>query len=431
MADFARSPANAQSFPASQTSSDGQVNVANSRQGDAEPLLTLFADAHPWVGGTINGSLSAYTTTKYYSPRIVQYGANLIERNIGSPVASAVSSVGRRTGVESGIRRYLGSRRPSDFERTDSSEPNNGSWHKRRRVDGEMDVEHGAATPAIAETSPRPDGHEYLPAYRASKPPSYREEMSPQGMDRTHMQERPAHNRSWSTKLLVSTSGLGVALSESSLQSLKYCVGLLTKATEHVETVMDALKLVLQEYDRAQERRRSQHDARREKEIEAGVAIEDGGMQAEQDEAARRLAERIKQLCDDIWQTMKTVTNHVSTYAGGALPENARNIVKGQLMSIPQRWRFVSDAVAAQDRRDGGESGISGEEGQTRRSAHRMIAFAKEGLDMMANVNGVVKITLESAEGWLDSLGRSNRASKDQEMMDADDPRSSEEKERQ
>lgn len=41
---------------------------------------------------------------------------------------------------------------------------------------------------------------------------------------------------------------------------------------------------------------------------------------------------------------------------------------------------------------------------------------------MMAQVNNVVGITLQSAENWLQSLGRNNR---EEEMMDADDPRES------
>lgn len=349
----------------------------------------------------------------------MQYGANLIERNIGSPVANTVSSVGRRTGVESGIRRYLGSRRPSDLEHVDSK------WSKRRKVAADEDVMDVEMDSAVARPSSRRPSHEFLPAYRSSKPPSYREEPSPTGADRNQVAERPRHNRSWSTQLVISTSGLGVALSESSLKSLTYCVGLLTKATEHVETVMNALKMVLREYDQARES--WQHSkARRAKEAEAGIMAH--GEVAGEDEAAQRLAERIKQLCDDIWNTMKTVVNSVSTYAGGALPENARRVVKGQLMSIPQRWRFASEAAAQQDQqqldaKDGGHAEMaaaSQAEGEARKAAHRMIAFATEGLDMMAQVNGVVKITLQSAEDWLQSLGRRNRA-RDQEMLDADD----------
>lgn len=418
--DFVRSP------PKSQQSITTQARPATaSSQQEAEPLLTLLTDAHPWVGGTINGSLTAYTTTKHYSPRFVQYGADLIERNIGSPVANTVSSVGRRTGVESGIRKYLDRRRPSEIERTESSDSNRENWSKRRRVvPDEMDVEQAVPESAISEGR---ISQEFLPAYRSSKPPSYREEMSPRGEGRTQMAERPPTNRSWSAQVLISTSGLGVALSESSLRSLTYCVKLLITATDHVETVMDALKMVLQEFDQAQASRR--RDARSEKETEAGVVVQDR-TQAEQEEAARRLAARIKQHCDDIWQTLKTVVNSVSTYAGGALPENARNLVKNQLMSIPSRWRSATVTAAEQDRRDGGESGSTDEESEARKSAHRMIAFATEGLDMMAQVNGVVKITLDSAEKWLESLGRKARGGRDEQMMDADDARSSEDQER-
>lgn len=420
MLDFLRSPSKATSVNSSQTSSN-QLRSGQHANQEPEPILQLLVDAHPWVGGTINGSLSAYTTTKNYSPRFVQYGANLLERNIGSPMASTVSSVGRRTGVEDGIRRYLDSRRPSDLERADSD----GGRGKRRMVANEdaMDIDEEGANTAMEDTSPRRESQEYLPAYRGSKPPSYREAESPSSSDRRQLATRPPHSRSWSTQLMISTSGLGVALSESSLRSLTYCVGLLTKATEHVETVMNALKMVLKEYDQAQEARQ-QEDARRAKAIEAGVIDR---AQADKDEAAQRLAERIKQLCDDIWNTMKTVVNSVSTYAGGALPDNARRLVKGQLMSIPQRWRVATQTAAQQNQQhveasEGGESSRAGTETEARKAAHRMIAFADEGLDMMAQVNGVVKITLQSAEEWLRSLGRRNRA-RDEEMMDTDEPR--------
>ena len=43
--------------------------------------------------------MSAYTTSKSYSPRF-KSSAEFIERNIGSPVASTVGTGGRKTGVE-------------------------------------------------------------------------------------------------------------------------------------------------------------------------------------------------------------------------------------------------------------------------------------------------------------------------------------------
>jgi beta-lactam-binding protein with PASTA domain len=102
------------------------------------------------------------------------------------------------------------------------------------------------------------------------------------------------------------------------------------------------------------------------------------------------------------------------------------------LLSIPQRWRHATQSAEAASpsqtatKADGGEDGkaIAGQntDENTRKAAHRMIAFATEGLDMMAQVNNVVGITLQSAESWLQSLGRNTR---EEEMMDADDPKES------
>lgn len=411
--------------PSSQSSRYAALNPSSPQQQHSasqgqEPLLRLLVEAHPWVGGTINGSLSAYTTTKNYSPRFVQYGANLIERNIGSPMANTVSSVGKKTGVEGGIRKYLDSRRPGDIESAQSGgHPNN--KRKATQSEGETDSEN-----AFDASSPMQEDVESLPAYRSSKPPSYREEASPSARERHQLRTMAARNRSWGTQIMISTSGLGVACSESSRKSLTYCVGLLTTATEHIETAMKALKLVLEDLEQTQEARQ-QDRLRHAKEVEAGVIP---ASQAEKDDAARRLADRIQQLCDDIWNTLKTVVNSVSTYAGGALPENARLLVKGQLLSIPQRWRAASQTAAEQDQAQAGESDASARENgapemQARKAAHRMIAFAEEGLDMMAQVNGVVQVTLQSAETWLQNLGRGNcpeHADRDPDAMDVDSP---------
>jgi len=147
---------------------------------------------------------------------------------------------------------------------------------------------------------------------------------------------------------------------------------------------MDALKLVLEQYDQAADAfHQTQHSV-----LEKGPRPQT----PEHDESARRLAALLKKHSDEIWHTLHTVVNSVSNYAGGALPENARQFVRNQLMSLPQRWRFVSD----------NQTGDS----ETSRSAHRMIAFATEGLDMMSQVSQTMKLTLESAERWLERAGR-------------------------
>ena len=321
--------------------------------------------------------------TKNISPRFVQAGANIVEQRIGNPMLNTVSTVGRITGVESVARWYYGGNatRSNDIE-----QQNDDTTNKRRRAANDVvDLESGEFGRAnkIRRDS-QESTTEYLPAYRASKPPSYCEEISPSGMNRQLSLDRPTHNRSWSSQVFVSTSGLGVALSVSSRRTLGWCLEFLGQQALKVTTITNALKMVLEEYDQARDHYHQNHDAS----MEAGERAKT----PENDDTARRLAIIIKKHSDEIWNTFEHVVNSISRTAGGALPENARHFVRNQLMSLPQRWRFVSDNQTG--------------EGETSRGAHRMIAFATEGLDMIGQVGQTVRLTLESAETWLQRAGR-------------------------
>lgn len=173
-------------------------------------------------------------------------------------------------------------------------------------------------------------------------------------------------------------------MSQTSRNSLRYCLSLLSNSAERVSTLMDALKMVLEQYDQASDAFHSTQESN----VEKGERPQT----PDHDESARRLAALLKRHSDDIWHTLQTVTNSISNSAGGALPENARQFVRNQLMSLPQRWRVVSDS----------QTGAS----ETSRSAHRMIAFATEGLDMLGQVNQTIKLTLNSAERWLEYAPR-------------------------
>lgn len=347
-----------------------------------EPLFCLFTQAHPVIGGTIQGSLNAYSTTKGHAPRFVQASANMLERNIATPVISTVGNVGRITGLESAARWYYTPRPEHDSERGEAET----SRYKRRRViDEEAAMDVDSATPLSPRSRARRESGEStlesLPAYRASKPPSYREEASP---DRSRQSERPMRQRTWSQQVLVTTSGLGVAMSEGSRASLHYCMGILSRSAEHISTVARALQLVLDQYDQA----RVHYHQQRASAAEKGERPQT----PDQDEAARHLAAIIKQHCDDIWQTLKSVVHSVSVTVGGALPLNARDFVRRQLISLPGRWQRVSD--------------VQRSESETSRMATRMIDFAREGLDMIDQVGQTCQSTLQSAEGWMNMVGR-------------------------
>ena len=365
----------------------------------SEPLLQLLTTSHPWLGNTINGSLTAYNTTKNYSPAFVRSSADFLERNVGSTVASTVGSVSKRTGVESGLRRYLGERRPSDQENPSS---------KRRRVkesspEAEDDIEKGLSSPPIYRYRSRTGSQasfatmESLPAYDDNRSPNYEEATSvtttsppPQSASqhRTALSERRAsHN--WRTQLMITTSGLGAALHHNSLRSLKYCLRLLKNATDHVAAVMDALKSLLNQYAASQQRNGVDGDA-------AYVLTE------EQLAASHAISERIRAMGEDIMNTMRSVVESVSRYAGGALPDNASALVRRQLMSVPQRWRAALET---------GDANSSQTQDEAVRAGNRALEFANQSLDMFAQLSMVLSSTIDSAESWLETMGRSRERS--------------------
>lgn len=377
---------------------------ARSPTAEPEPLLSLLTSNHPWLGGTINGSISAYNTTKGYTPRFVQYGAELIERNIGSPMVNTVSSVGRRTGMENNIRRYLGEqgRRPSDLEAGDDD-----SSRKRQRraspAGDAMDVDDAHAASRTRATS-RSSYAESLPAYDDQRSPNYEEAViaAPTTNGKEAEQGQQQDRRvAWSTQLIMTTSGLGVALSDSSLRSLKLCLGLLRSSTTRIDTIMKSLKLVLEEYEAALKSRRNgdiEAPANEKYELN-GTMAQMGLVDTDQDAQVRIIADKIKRLSSEIWTTLQSVVQSVSRYTGGALPQNASQVVRTQLLSVPQRWQLAGRQA------DGGDGG-QGAQGEAVRGANRMLAFAKEGLDMMGQITTVVDGTVQSAESWLNRIGR-------------------------
>ncbi|PLB35771.1 putative clock controled protein (Ccg-8) [Aspergillus candidus] len=330
-------------------------------QPQSEPLISLLTSTHPLISSAIHGSVSAYTTSKSYSPRF-KSSAEFIERNIGSPVANTVGSVGRKTGVESGLRWAL-QRKPSERDSKRS---------KRRKVGGENhpttdpDVEKGPDD-ALDEPLRSPSEMstaETLPPYDDLRSPNYEE------IGRDHPSQR---NPTWQSRLVISTSGLGVAMSEESLRSLQYCLTWLRWANGRLGKAIQALQAALKEWD--------------------AVRQESGDGQNH-----TLLTQRIQAVKADVLQTLKQVVEIVSKYAGGALPDNARNLVRRHLTSLPHRFQVASNSHPPPDSMEASSDDTLG--------AHRILVLAQEGLDMMGQVSGVVNDTLVSAEHWCDRLGR-------------------------
>ena len=372
-----------------------------------EPILSLITSQHPILSTAINGPLSAYASSKSYSPRF-RYGAEFVERHIGSPVVNTVGTAGRISGVEGQVRWWL--------QRGDSYDMQHGS-NKRQRVGEDnvysADIEKGLEEASIQSHGQRRSSEmdltESLPPYDDQRSPRY-EEHNPSALPRAsgHEPQSPkGHN--WQTRLMMSTSGLGVAMSEESLRSLKYCFSWLRWANNHLAKVLSSLQSVIEEWNQSHRASSSR-----------SPTVNDQTRPA-RDQAI--ITQHIQALKGEVLQTLKGVVDVVSKYAGGALPENARVLVRKHLTSLPQRFRIASTTSSTNG--NGHDSEKQAHTSETVTNAQKVMVLAKEGLDMMAQVSDVLNGTIVSAEEWCDRLGRRRER---QDQSNGDPPMNHDEK---
>lgn len=331
-------------------------------------------------------------------------------------MANTVGTVGRATGVHGSIRWFLGGGRRHGSSSSDL-ETGSRKSQKRRKVDNKRSGEQSLdalADKAVAARSianldlynftrdrrnsiSTVDTQDTLPAYDDSgRSPAYSDTPEPQ--NRVANRPSTAAAGPWQQRLIMSTSGLSIAMSKESLRSLKYCLQWLRWANEHIAKTIAALKSILQQYDGSG---REDDEASRGQDQD----MTNGPESAPTAEARGQLAARVSELKSDVLKTLRDVIDTVSKYAGGALPDNARVLVHRHLTSLPQRFRVATlqDASAK-------KQGDGAEEQEVRDSAQRVLVLAKEGLDMMEQVSGVLDGTIHSAEEWCQRLGKADDA---------------------
>lgn len=371
-----------------------------------EPLLQLLTTNHPILGTVLDRTQRVYSGSKHYSPRF-KSGAEYVEGYV-TPIANTVGSVGRVTGVEGGVRWFLGGGRRHKSRSTDLEAAAGYGSNKRRKVempdpepaDGQEDeLMSGTVTPRPTQPHDRrlsvASTVDSLPAYDEFRSPAYTEHGS---------EHRPNSSSAWQSRLILSTSGLSIAMSEESLRSLKYCLSWLRWANVHIGNVIKSLKMAVERYDRS-----SAADGEH-----AALASSSSSEANER----REVAARIDALRADVLKTLQDVISTVSKYAGGALPDNARILVRRHLTSLPQRFRIAT--MTGDGQRNGQTDELSAEEAgqakekEMREGAQKVLVLAKEGLDMMTQVSGVLDGTIVSAEEWCERLGRKKRQQREE-----------------
>ncbi|KAL8801796.1 MAG: hypothetical protein Q9200_006820 [Gallowayella weberi] len=362
---------------------------------EPEPLLSLLTYQHPLLSTAINGSLSAYTSSKSYSPRF-KYGAELVERHVGSPVVSTVCTAGRYTGLETSFRWFLDGDRRGRQPRAS----------KRRRTEygeaGAPDVEQGLYDDHSYRRDSRTSLAESLPPYDNERSPTYEQHDSS-----SHPTHGTMSNTTWRSRFMISTSGLGVAMSEKSLQSLKHCLSWLRWGNQQLTRATTDLSEVI----------KTHYPSHRDKSISAASGDEGKRQQSSEPRDKAAISRHIHALNSNIRETLSKVVNVVSEYTGGALPENARRLVYTHLSTFPHRvtrayWTSGQQSEppsARENPSDDATNGRSASEPENEPEitmAQRALVMAAEGLDMLTQIAGIVDGTITSAEEWCNRLGR-------------------------
>lgn len=404
----------------SHSSSSSQAR-AQQHNAQPEPLLSLLTTSHPLLATTIGGAASAYNSSKNYSPRF-KSGAEYVEGYL-TPIANTVGSVGRVTGVEGSVRWFLGrkkSQRPDvESGATISHKRRKVAEHTSRNLPIDSDEKNEKALEAYGFKADRRLSQastiDTLPAYESyEKSPAYTETAEDAGT------KRDSANAPWQSRLIMSTSGLSIAMREESLRSLKYCLTWLRWANDHIAKVISSLKAALEQYEQVEQ-------------TESDSASRNGSEKTAATDAQanrRQLAARIASLRDDVLKTLRDVVETISKYTGGALPENARVLVRRHLTSLPRKWQLAmamdsqQHQQQQQQRQEQGQQSADGEDGgrprekNVKEGAQRVLVLAKEGLDMMAQISDVLDGTIVSAEEWCERLGKKRR----REGRDGSDP---------
>lgn len=340
---------------------------------------------HPILSTAVRQSLSAYSTSKSYSPSF-KYGAEFVERHIGSPVVNTVETASRISGVETGVRWWL--------QRRNSTNPDRSK--KRRRpeeIDAEhLDVERGLrdskAQTNIQESFSELTFAEPLPAYDDNRSPSY-EEKEPMN---DHIEIARSRLRGWQQRIIVYTSGLGVSLSEESLRSLRHCLEWLRWANQNINNNIRALHEVL---DKTLEPEQPESSDKPQKEEAAKTLPSD----------AAGISQYVNALDQSVRSILKEAISVVNRFAGNALPDNARELVRKYITSFPLSFRIVNTLFHRNPEFGfpGHRAGqISANDARTRKA----ILFAREGLNMLAQITIVLDGTIASADRWVDRLER-------------------------
>ncbi|KAG8787731.1 hypothetical protein FRB91_011715 [Serendipita sp. 411] len=347
------------------------------RSTPARPAAQSASDIEPVVSrlpSVLNSAMNLYGYSKANS-RIVSYGAEMVESGVqalSKPVLDRlpvrVLNYGKSEPTPVAPSPVTPSRDDPLSMQVDGSERGSSSseaareekrqravlWtheqREARRVDSgrnSVSSERHAreAVPSHIGTEQDEDNHMDLSSYdrplpSTSRPPQLPEESRqapnpPEEPEPTSSQA--ITRRGWHT-LMIEAGGISAAVSDESMRKLKYCLEWLQWATANLDTQITLLETFISS-------------------INATVTGEPVPPSATVSPEALQHYMNVKR---NVVNTIRQVVEVVGKYAGGSLPEPAKQRVKGFILSLPGRW---SSAVKESGFGDGIPVSSAGESG--------------------------------------------------------------------
>ncbi|SCV68376.1 BQ2448_497 [Microbotryum intermedium] len=397
------------------TAADGEVGNVN------DPNFIARVSQLPIVSGGIEW----YERSKA-SSRVVKYGAGVVE--------SSISTIGRP--IANNLR--LGSLDDFACRQLDrfGSSPSTADQTPLPAVQSQQDGGVEEANDAeMAHPSTR-RGH----SKGLSMGVEGEEDGRPVNEEQLQVgtQQVSAEGRSrWQT-VLVEAGGLGAAVSEESLKSLRYCLqwllvsGWAYSLRFEVDRCSQANCVPHLQYATAH----LDHQIATLRDFIASLHSHSG---RESDALVTASASaHLSQIKHDVVETIRKVVDVVSKYAGVALPEQAKRYVRQSILGLPVKWASVIEGSRnARAQSIGAQSTVSTPRAErmedpyataaepspgpsssttaenagtstalapTEDAAERILTFAVESLDMLRGVTGIFSDSVARAEDWIERL---------------------------
>ena len=169
-------------------------------------------------------------------------------------------------------------------------------------------------------------------------------------------------------------------MKEESLRSLKYVLETVRDVTNTLQQGTNELSSVLDQYDRTTTRRDGEDH------------VMTNGSAPEEDRT--KLVERMTELRQNLYSNIKDVSSVVSNYTGAALPENAGNLVRHHLLSLPMVWSQASKKTSSEQPNSQDPNALA------RKAAKVALSFSKEGLHIFSQIMEIIRTATDHAEDW-------------------------------